>query len=49
MSNRKQVYGIDISKDFFDVVDQMDNHYQFKNDASGFKEFVKILQMIAIV
>ena len=43
MSNRKQVYGIDISKDFFDVVDHIDNHYQFKNDASGFKEFVKVL------
>ena len=43
MSNRKQFYGIDISKDFFDVVDHMDKHYQFKNDASGFKEFVKIL------
>ena len=43
MNKIKQFFGIDISKDVFDVVDNMDNHYQYKNDPSGFKEFYKIL------
>jgi transposase len=43
MNKIKQFFGIDISKDVFDVVDYADNHYQFKNDQSGFKEFGKIL------
>ncbi|MEN8250689.1 MAG: IS110 family transposase [Bacteroidota bacterium] len=43
MSKNKQFYGIDISKDVFDIVDQLEHHYQFLNDASGFKEFGKIL------
>ena len=38
MSKNKQFYGIDISKDVFDVVDQEDNHHQYSNDHSGFKE-----------
>jgi transposase len=43
MNKIKQFFGIDISKDVFDVVDHVDNHYQYKNDPSGFKEFYKIL------
>ena len=43
MSKNKQFYGIDISKDVFDVVDPLEHHHQFLNDASGFKEFGKIL------
>jgi transposase len=43
MNKIKQFFGIDISKDVFDVVDHADNHYQYKNDPSGFKEFYKIL------
>ena len=43
MSKSKEFFGIDISKDVFDVVDSSDNHYQFKNDLSGFKEFGKSL------
>ena len=43
MNKIKQFFGIDISKDVFDVVDHADNHYQYKNDSSGFKEFYKIL------
>ncbi len=43
MNKNKQFFGIDISKDVFDVVDQADNHYQFKNDLSGFRRFGKIL------
>jgi transposase len=43
MSKNKQFCGIDISKDVFDVVDHLEHHHQFLNDASGFKEFGKIL------
>jgi transposase len=43
MNKIKQFFGIDISKDVFDVVDHADNHYQYKNAPSGFKEFYKIL------
>ena len=43
MSKIKEFFGIDISKDVFDVVDPSENHHQFKNDPSGFKEFGNIL------
>ena len=43
MNKNKQFLGIDISKDVFDVVDYTDNHYQFRNDHTGFKQFGKIL------
>lgn len=43
MSKIKEFFGIDISKDVFDVVDPSETHYQFKNDPSGFKEFGKML------
>lgn len=35
--------GIDISKDFFDVCDNNLVYYQFKNNLSGFKKLVKLL------
>ena len=43
MNKNKQFLGIDISKDVFDVFDSTDNHYQFRNDLTGFKQFGKIL------
>ncbi|MEE9361726.1 MAG: hypothetical protein V3U92_03935, partial [Cellulophaga sp.] len=36
-------YGIDISKDVFDVMDEKGIHYQFKNNYSGFKKYLKLL------
>jgi len=36
-------FGIDISKDVFDVMNEKSVHYQFKNNASGFKKFCKLL------
>ena len=36
-------FGIDISKDFFDVMSQKGVHYQFKNTPKGFRDFLKIL------
>ncbi|SEB49808.1 Transposase [Tenacibaculum sp. MAR_2009_124] len=35
--------GIDISKDFFDVCDNNLAYYQFKNNLSGFRKLVKLL------
>ena len=43
MSKIKEFFGIDISKDVFDVVDASNKHHQFKNDPSGYKEFSKLL------
>ena len=43
MNKNKQFLGIDISKDVFDVVDYEDNHRQYPNDQSGFKESQKSL------
>ncbi len=42
MSKNKQFLGIDVSKDVLDVYDYQGNWYQFKNDASGFKELLLI-------
>ena len=49
MDKIKQFFGIDISKDVFDVVDHVDNHYQFKNDVSGFRDFSFKLFLMAAV
>jgi transposase len=42
--NKDMIYfGIDISKDVFDVMDSNQAYYQFTNDFKGFKKFVKLL------
>jgi transposase len=38
-------FGIDISYLVFDVTDSDGNYYQFKNNASGFKKFTKLLDI----
>lgn len=43
MNKDTNYYGIDISKDVFDVMDQKGVHYQFKNSQKGFVELLKIL------
>ncbi|WP_029034523.1 IS110 family transposase [Salinimicrobium terrae] len=49
MNKCNQIYGVDISKNVFDVVDSKGNHSQFKNDAKGFKAFQKALPGDALV
>ena len=49
MNKCNQIYGVDISKNVFDVVDSKGNHSQFKNDAKGFKAFQKALPGYALV
>ena len=42
--NKDMIYfGIDISKDVFDVMDSDSNYFQFTNDYKGFKIFLKLL------
>jgi transposase len=40
MDKFKKYYGIDISKDVFDVVDQDGKHSQYENNRKGYKSFV---------
>jgi hypothetical protein len=41
MDKFSNYYGIDISKDVFDVMDANGKHLQFTNDQAGFKLFLK--------
>lgn len=43
MEESTNYFGIDISKDVFDVVNVCGTHYQFTNCTKGFKEFLKLL------
>jgi len=43
MVKNNNFFGIDISKDVFDVVKNGENHYQFSNNIIGFKKFLKLL------
>ncbi|WP_299217237.1 IS110 family transposase [uncultured Dokdonia sp.] len=43
MNKITNYFGIDISKDVFDVVDSCDVHYQFTNCQKGFDDFLDIL------
>jgi len=43
MNKDIKYFGLDISKDVFDVCDNNYNYYQFKNSVSGFKKLVKLL------
>jgi len=40
MNKYKEIYGIDISKDVFDVYGSQTGQNQFKNDERGFKSFL---------
>jgi len=42
MSKYTEIYGVDISKDVFDVYSISKGHVQFKNDSLGFKSFKSI-------
>jgi transposase len=49
MNKYKETYGVDISKAVFDVYGSKSGHNQFKNDASGFKTFLKSLPKESLV
>lgn len=43
MNKDMKYFGIDISKDVFDVMDSKGTYFQFTNDYKGFKKFLKVL------
>ena len=45
MNKDIKYFGIDISHLDFDVTDSEGNYYQFKNNPSGFKKFVKLIEI----
>lgn len=45
MNKDIKYFGIDISHLVFDVTDSDGNYHQFKNSATGFKKFVKLLEL----
>jgi len=48
MTKDIKYFGLDISKDVFDVCDDTRNYYQFKNSLSGFKKLIKLLDNNAV-
>jgi transposase len=49
MNKNTEIFGIDISKDVFDVYSHQKGHHSFKNDAQGFKSFLKVITKDALV
>ena len=49
MNKDTQIYGVDISKNVFDVYSETQKHQQYENSPSGFKTFLKALPKQAIV
>ena len=49
MNKNTEIFGIDISKDVFDVYSSKTGHQSFKNDAQGFKSFLKVITKEALV
>uniref|UniRef100_UPI002622E83B IS110 family transposase n=1 Tax=uncultured Aquimarina sp. TaxID=575652 RepID=UPI002622E83B len=49
MIKYKETYGVDISKDVFDVYGSVSGHCQFKNDELGFKKLLKDLPLGCLV
>lgn len=49
MNKYNETFGIDISKDVFDVHGSKSGHDQFKNGAEGFKSFLKVLPKNSLV
>ncbi|WP_026935026.1 IS110 family transposase [Christiangramia echinicola] len=49
MDKIKHFYGVDISKSFFDVMNQDSKHDQFSNDLKGFKSLLKFIKKDSLV
>lgn len=49
MNKYKETFGVDISKDVFDVYGSKSNHNQFVNSLKGFKSFLKLLPTDSLV
>jgi len=49
MTKSTEIFGIDISKDVFDVFSLEMGHQQFSNNENGFKQFIKKLSKASLV
>ena len=49
MNKYKETFGVDISKDVFDVHGSNNGHNQYKNDETGFKKYLKELPQGSLV
>lgn len=49
MNKNTEFFGIDISKDVFDVFSLELGHHQFTNNEKGFKQFIKTLSSESFV
>jgi len=49
MNKYSKIYGVDISKDVFDVFELQEGHQQFSNDPKGFTSFLKALDKEGLV
>jgi transposase len=49
MTKSTKIYGVDISKDVFDVMDEQGVHQKFSNDPGGFKSFMKTVEKNGLV
>lgn len=49
MNKNTEIFGIDISKDVFDVYSSNSGHQRFNNDEKGFKSFQKIVRKDVLV
>ena len=49
MNKYKETFGVDISKDVFDVYGSTKGHNQYKNDETGFKKYLKELPQGSLV
>jgi transposase len=49
MNKYNKIYGVDISKDVFDVVCCDESHHQFANTPKGFSSFLKIVPLGSLV
>lgn len=49
MNKYSKIYGVDISKDVFDVYSEANGHQQYVNTCSGFKSFLKHLSANSLV
>lgn len=49
MDKYNEIYGVDISKDVFDVQNSKGDYFQLTNDEKGFKNFVKKLSKESLI
>ena len=49
MDKYNEIYGVDISKDFFDVMSSQGDYFQLPNDENGFKKLVKTIKKDSLI